>query len=129
VVDVSLNFDGLKLNWVIDIVIWYIPENHNFMISSINTGHLGADLSILRCKKCFRRSFTPKKNLGGQIWTILYDVEVVGSIERTASILYNVNVVRSIERPASILYNVNVVRSIASISNPGQINSMITTSW
>jgi hypothetical protein len=33
------------------------PENHNFMISGINLGHLGADLSILR----LRGSFTPKK--------------------------------------------------------------------
>jgi hypothetical protein len=31
------------------------------MISGINLGHLGADLSILRCKKRFRGVITPKK--------------------------------------------------------------------
>jgi hypothetical protein len=41
----SLNFDALKSNWVTD-----IPENHNFMISGINLGHLGADLRILGAK-------------------------------------------------------------------------------
>jgi hypothetical protein len=30
-----------------------------FMISGINLGHLGADLSILSCKNRFRGSFTP----------------------------------------------------------------------
>jgi hypothetical protein len=55
---VSLNFNSLKLNWVIVIVI--IPENHIFLISGINLGHLGADLSILR--KFFRGHFFP--NLG-----------------------------------------------------------------
>jgi hypothetical protein len=37
----------------------FVPENHNFMISGINLGHLGVDLSNVRCKKCFRGSFTP----------------------------------------------------------------------
>jgi hypothetical protein len=44
VVEVGLNFDALKFNWVIAIVIYTVPENHNFMISGINLGHLGADL-------------------------------------------------------------------------------------
>jgi hypothetical protein len=44
-------FDALKLNWIIDIVS-YIPENHNL-------GHLGADLSILKCKKRFRGDIYP----------------------------------------------------------------------
>jgi hypothetical protein len=39
------------------------PENHNFMISGINLGHLGADLSILRCKKTLQGVVYPyKKN-------------------------------------------------------------------
>jgi hypothetical protein len=45
-VDVSLNFDTLKLNWVTKIGI--------LRISGINLSHLGADLSILGAKKCFR---------------------------------------------------------------------------
>jgi hypothetical protein len=45
-VDVSLNFDALKLNWVTKISI--------FRISGINLSHLGADLSILGAKKRFR---------------------------------------------------------------------------
>jgi hypothetical protein len=45
-VDVSLNFDTLKLNWVTKIGI--------FRISGINLSHLGADLSILGAKKRFR---------------------------------------------------------------------------
>jgi hypothetical protein len=57
-VDVSLNFDTLKLNWVTKIGI--------FRISGINLSHLGADLSILGAKKRFRGvkygpSNTPKK--------------------------------------------------------------------
>jgi hypothetical protein len=45
-IDVSLNFDTLKLNWVTKISI--------FRISGINLSHLGADLSILGAKKRFR---------------------------------------------------------------------------
>jgi hypothetical protein len=45
-VDVSLNFDTLKLYWVSKIGI--------FRISGINLSHLGADLSILGAKKRFR---------------------------------------------------------------------------
>jgi hypothetical protein len=30
VVDVSLNFDALKFNWVIDNILPYIPENQQF---------------------------------------------------------------------------------------------------
>jgi hypothetical protein len=45
-VDVSLNFDTLKLNWGTKIGI--------FRISGINLSHLGADLSILGAKKRFR---------------------------------------------------------------------------
>jgi hypothetical protein len=44
-VDVSLNFDTLKLNWVTKIGL--------FRISGINLSHLGADLSILGAKKTF----------------------------------------------------------------------------
>jgi hypothetical protein len=45
-VDVNLNFDTLKLNWVTKIGI--------FRISGLNLSHLGADLSILGAKKRFR---------------------------------------------------------------------------
>jgi hypothetical protein len=44
------------------------------MISGINLGHLGADLSILGCKKHFRRSFTPLKKF--------FFVANLGAIER-----------------------------------------------
>jgi hypothetical protein len=47
-VDVSLNFDTLKLNWVTKIGI--------FRISGINLSHLGAYLSILGAKKTLQGS-------------------------------------------------------------------------
>jgi hypothetical protein len=57
-VDVSLNFDTLKFNWVTKIGI--------FRISGINLSHLGADFSILGAKKRFRG--VKFANLGILFW-------------------------------------------------------------
>jgi hypothetical protein len=69
-VDVSLNFDTLKLNWVTKIFI--------FRISGINLSHLGADLSILGAKKPFRGDKYPLKkkflNFFGLIWAYFFGV-------------------------------------------------------
>jgi hypothetical protein len=58
----------LKWDWISVAKIWsrslillFPQENHTFVISCINLCHLGAELSILRCRKRFRGSSTPKK--------------------------------------------------------------------
>jgi hypothetical protein len=59
-VNVSLNFNTLKLNWVTKIGI--------FRISGINLSHLGADLSILAAN-------TPKKKIKKKcflIWVLIW---------------------------------------------------------
>jgi hypothetical protein len=56
-VDVSLNFDTLKLNWDTKIGI--------FWISGINLSHLGADLSILGATKTLQGCQIPLKKFLG----------------------------------------------------------------
>jgi hypothetical protein len=68
----------LKLVWISavkilirSLILLFPQENRTFGISGINWCHLGAELSILRCRKRFRGSITPKKNFGyffGLIW-------------------------------------------------------------
>jgi hypothetical protein len=71
-VDVSLNFDTLKLNWVAKICI--------FRISGINLSHLGADLSILGEKKnASGVSNTPKK-IVFPIWAYFFWVLKFGHV-------------------------------------------------
>jgi hypothetical protein len=66
-VDVSLNFDTLKFNWITKIGI--------FRISGINLSHLGADLSILGAKNASGVSNTPiKKNF--LIWAYFFWVVI-----------------------------------------------------
>jgi hypothetical protein len=55
VIDVSLNFDALKLNWVIDIVVYTWKSQY------YNLGHLGADLSIQHSQnptRCFQKKIS-----------------------------------------------------------------------
>jgi hypothetical protein len=74
-VDVSLNFDTLKFNWVTKIGI--------FRISGINLSHLGADLSILGAKKRFRGVKYPlkkkKKKKCFPIWAYFFLVLIWAS--------------------------------------------------
>jgi hypothetical protein len=70
-VDVGLNVDTLKFNWVTKIGI--------FRISGINLSHLGADLSILGAKKPLQGCQIPlkkiqkkKKNLLLLIWAYFF---------------------------------------------------------
>jgi hypothetical protein len=48
--------------WSGSLMVLFPQENHTFRISGINLCHLGAELSILRCRKRFRGSITRKKN-------------------------------------------------------------------
>jgi hypothetical protein len=63
--------DLLKLVWISVAKIWstgrslillFPQENRTFGISGINLSHLGAELNILRGRKCFRASLPLKKN-------------------------------------------------------------------
>jgi hypothetical protein len=58
----------LKLVWISvaktlssSLILLFPQENRTFGISGINLCHLGAEFSILRCRKRFRGSITPKK--------------------------------------------------------------------
>jgi hypothetical protein len=69
----------LKLVWISvakilsrSLIMLFPQENRTFGISGINLCHLGAELSILRCRKCFRGQLSLKKKKIKINWALVF---------------------------------------------------------